>query len=369
MKERNNGRIVWIILGILFFLGLCWIFRTIIAYLIISVVIGFIGDPVVELLRKVRIGRFRLPTWFCALFTLSLLISLFVGFFWLLGPVIASEIEVIMNMDIDSASIALNEKLQSFSLWLDNLGLEFDAVSLYETAMESAQSLLSLDTVKDTLNSVFGFLTSLSAAVFSVLFISFFFLKDGSLFHKIVFTLTPDKYMEKVKNILIRSHKLLTRYFVGVFLQTLIMMIMLGLGLFLFGVENAFIIAVFGGLVNVIPYLGPFLSIAFGLFIGLTTGLSIDPEMSLTNLGLKIIGVHMVALTIDAFLVQPLILGNSVKAHPLEIFIVILAAGTVGGILGMVLALPLYSILRIVASEFFAQFKIVESLTRRIDEH
>jgi predicted PurR-regulated permease PerM len=368
MKEKSTSRWLWILFGILVFLTLCWVFRTIIAYVIVSIVIGFMGDPVVTFLRRIKIGRFQLPTWFCALFTLALFISLFIGFFWVLAPVIASEVEVIMNMDVDSASLALDEKLDSFSSWLNNLGLEFDAVAIYETAMERAQSLLSLDTVKDTLNGVVGFLSSLSAAIFSVLFISFFFLKDGSLFHKMVFTLTPDKYMMKVKSVLIRSHKLLTRYFVGVFLQTLIMMLMLGIGLFLFGVENAFIIAVFGGLVNVIPYLGPFISIAFGLFIGLTTGLSIDPAMSLTSLGLKIIGVHMVALAIDAFLVQPLILGNSVRAHPLEIFLVILAAGTVGGILGMVLALPLYSILRIVASEFFAQFKVVESLTRRIDE-
>ncbi|MDZ4752699.1 MAG: AI-2E family transporter [Flavobacteriales bacterium] len=368
MKEGRNTRYGLIILGLIILIVLGWVFRTIIAYVIISIVIGFMGDPIVSRLKRIRMGRFRLPSWLCALITLSLFIGFVGGFFWILGPVIADEIEILMNMDTSQVSVLLDQKLASFSLWMDNLGLDFDAASLYKTAMISAQNTLSVDSVKSTLNEIFRIVSSILAGVFSVMFISFFFLKDVSLFHKMVFTLTPDKYIENAKNILIRSHKLLTRYFVGIFLQTVIMMVILGLGLYFLGVENAFIIAVFGGLVNVIPYLGPFVSIGFGLFVGLTSGLSINPEVSLAVLSVKILVVHLFAFGVDSFLVQPLILGESVKAHPLEIFIVILAAGTLGGIMGMVLALPLYSILRIVASEFFVQFKIVETLTRRIDQ-
>jgi predicted PurR-regulated permease PerM len=72
---------------------------------------------------------------------------------------------------------------------------------------------------------------------------------------------------------------------------------------------------------------------------------------------------------LDAFLIQPNLLGNSVKAHPLEIFLVILIFGTLGGIVGMLLAIPVYTILRVVAKEFLSEYKVVRELTNHLDEN
>jgi len=87
-------------------------------------------------------------------------------------------------------------------------------------------------------------------------------------------------------------------------------------------------------------------------------------DVDLVTLVVKVLSVFVVAQQIDGFVVQPLVLGTSVKAHPLEIFIVVLAAGTIGGVLGMVLAIPSYTILRVIAREFLSEFKVVDSLTR-----
>ncbi|MEY3397661.1 MAG: hypothetical protein RL220_255 [Bacteroidota bacterium] len=368
MKNIPPLRLAYAVIALLILGGLCYVFRTVIAYIVISVVIGFIGDPLVSLLRRVRIGRFILPSWLCAMLTLFAFLGLIAGLFWIVAPVMAQEVNFLLSMDTVQISMSVEDKLGGISEWLNNLGWELDLAALMDTSIRKVQDMLSFENLQTALSGFIGFLSSFFAGVFSVLFISFFFLKDGSLFYKMVFTLTPDKYMDNVKSILQKSHRLLTRYFAGLFIQSLLMMLMLGIGLSVFGVKNAIIIAVFGGLVNVIPYLGPILAIVFSLFIGLTTGLSLDPGISLTTLALKITAVHIVALSLDAFLVQPLVLGSSVKAHPLEIFLVILAAGTVGGVVGMILALPVYTILRIVAGEFFTQFKVVESLTRGMNE-
>jgi predicted PurR-regulated permease PerM len=205
------------------------------------------------------------------------------------------------------------------------------------------------------------------AGFFSVLFMSFFFLKDGSLFFKMVFSVTPDRYMASVKNILSHSHRMLSRYFAGLFIQALIMMTMVSLGLWALGIQNALLIGVFAGLANVVPYLGPLIAAGFGLFVGVTSGLAVDPSVAMTGLILRIVAVFSVAQFLDNWFVQPAIVGSSVRVHPLELFIVLLASSTIGGMLGMALALPVYTILRIVAREFFTEFKAVESLTRDIN--
>jgi predicted PurR-regulated permease PerM len=140
------------------------------------------------------------------------------------------------------------------------------------------------------------------------------------------------------------------------------------LSLWIIGVENALLIGVFAGLINIIPYVGPLLGGAFGLIVAITTGLHSDPNIDVWMLSIKVISVFIVAQQVDGFVVQPLVLGNSVKAHPLEVFIVVLGAGTLGGITGMILALPVYTIFRVVAREFLSEFKWVESLTRELSE-
>jgi predicted PurR-regulated permease PerM len=79
-----------------------------------------------------------------------------------------------------------------------------------------------------------------------------------------------------------------------------------------------------------------------------------------------VIGVFAAANLIDNTVLQPLIYSNSVKAHPVEIFLVILIAGSLAGIPGMILAIPTYTMLRVIAKEFLSQFKVVQSLTRNI---
>lgn len=171
-----------------------------------------------------------------------------------------------------------------------------------------------------------------------------------------------------MKNILEHSHHLLRRFFVGVCIQSLVMATMIGVGMSVLGVKNAVLIGLFAGIVNVIPYLGPLLGATFGIIIAVTTGVYQDPSLDIVSCMLKVGSVFIVAQQIDGFVIQPLVLGNSVKAHPLEIFIVVLAAGTIGGIVGMIIAIPSYTILRVVAREFLSEFKLVESLTRAISE-
>ena len=202
-------------------------------------------------------------------------------------------------------------------------------------------------------------------AVFSILFMTFFFLKDSNLFYKIIIALTPDSQVEHIKNIMVSSAKLLTRYFSGLIVQVAIVTIMVSSGLALIGVKNALILGVIAGILNLIPYIGPLFGTGLGLLIVVTTfeggSSGLLPEVGLVAL------VYLVTQLVDNFITQPVLFSNTVKAHPLEIFIVISMA-SLGGVTGMILAVPGYTLLRIIANEFLSGHKVVDALTQNIEE-
>jgi predicted PurR-regulated permease PerM len=200
--------------------------------------------------------------------------------------------------------------------------------------------------------------------IFSIVFMTFFFLKDGALFKNMIEAITPDELMPKVQSIMERTSQLLTRYFGGLVLQVTIVTGIVSVGLELIGANHAFLIGMLAGLCNLVPYLGPLAGTALG--VALVT-LSASGELTASSSLLwGTLGVFAVAQLVDNFFTQPVVFANRVHAHPLEIFIVISIAGTAAGVLGMILAVPGYTLFRIVAQELFSGFKVIDRLTKNL---
>ncbi|MEZ4688609.1 MAG: AI-2E family transporter, partial [Bacteroidia bacterium] len=210
------------------------------------------------------------------------------------------------------------------------------------------------------LNNVGSFIGNFFVAFFAVSFISFFFLKESQLIGQIIYTLTPKGYESRAESILEKLKPLLSRYFLGVLFEVLLVGGLLSLGLSIIGVPNALFIGFFAGMLNVIPYVGPIIGAVLGLFFATLASLEIGFSRELFFLLTKVATVFAIVQLIDNLVFQPLIYSSSVKAHPLEIFIVILMAGTLAGPLGMIAAIPVYTIFRAVAQEFLSEFKIVK---------
>lgn len=338
-------------LGAAAFLGVLYIFRTILIYLVIAVVVSFIGDPIVELLRKLKWKKFQLPRSIAAVITLVFFLTVLAGVVALFAPLVAKEIAYFSSINPDVIVNGVQTRLGGLSAWLDGLGLELNSATIYDYALQKAREIMSLEGVTGVVTDVFSIIGNFITGFLAVLFMSFFFLKDSSLFTKIVFRLTPEEHREIAKKIISHSHKMLTRFFVGLLFQTLIMMVMVSVGCVIVGIPNALLIGIFAGLANIVPYVGPLVAMAFGLVVGCSTGLAADPNAVLTVLGVKIISVFLLAQIIDAWLVQPFVLGSSVDTHPLELFVLLLAAATIGGIAAMAIALPTYVIIRIIVGE------------------
>jgi predicted PurR-regulated permease PerM len=210
---------------------------------------------------------------------------------------------------------------------------------------------------------------TLGVGLFCVMFIAFFFIKSDGLFSKIVCALVPDKYEEKASKATANIEYLLSRYFFGIVCEILLVALLDFLGLWAvarLGFSTALGIGFMCGIMNVIPYVGPWLGGALGTVLGISLKYSQAVALGGTfNFWVTLIILiccFVFTQWIDNFGLQPLIYSTSIKSTPLEIFIVIILAGKIGGILGMVAAVPAYTVIRVVAAEFFSDVKAVRRL-------
>ena len=141
------------------------------------------------------------------------------------------------------------------------------------------------------------------------------------------------------------------------------------LGMFIIarlGFKYSIGIAFITGIFNVIPYVGPMIGGIIGVVLALTVkyvcAASLGAAVSFPVFVAMLVAIFVVTQMIDNYLFQPFIYSNSIKAHPLEIFLVFLAAGQMGGMLGMLVAIPAYTVARVFALKFLGNFKPVRRL-------
>ncbi len=355
-------------LGVLVLLGLAYYFSDIVTYILIAWVLSMLGNPLVLFFQsRIRIGRFRMGSSVAAMLTIVIFYTSILGIMWLFVPTIVEQARNLANVDY----YALGEKLREPFAHLDTQMHQIGMLGTGESLATKTQEILSRwfkpTLIGDFLESFIGVAGNLMVTVASVTFILFFFLKENNLFLDIVHALVPNEQEIKVQSAVNESSEVLTKYFRGLLIQMLAFSTMTTIVLWVIGNKNAMLIGSVGGVLNVIPYVGTILGIGFGIFITISSNLDTDFALMMPML-LKVAATFIIIHVIDSNLLGPLILSKSVQAHPLEIFIVILAAAKIGGITGMLIGIPVYTVLRIIAREFFSEFKIVQRLTDHLDE-
>ena len=349
-------------------LFLVWYFSAVVAYILTSAVLAMIGKPMTDMLCRIHIGRTKspFPKWLAALCTLLTIWIVIIGVFALFVPIVFQKINEFSSLDIPHIINSFYEPLMSFEHFIKHtFALDDDSFSIINAISDQIKPLLDVNVINKLLSSIVNTVSDAVIAAFSISFITFFFLKESSLFYDMVIIMFPKKYEENISRALDSITKLLIRYFTGIVAESSIMTILVSIGLLIFGFpwHDALIIAMFVGVLNVIPYLGPIIGIAIGIFIGVVGSPS---DLSVFALVLRIGGTILVAQGIDNFLLQPLLYSQRAKAHPLEIFLVILIAGSLAGVVGMLLAIPAYNVIRVFAKEFFYNFRVVQKLTEHI---
>ena len=346
--------------------ALLWYFRQTVVYILVSAVLAIVGRPLVSLLCKIRVKRFSLPRWLAAAITLVLLWVVIGGLLSLIVPLVAGKIYELSSLDLRSALEGVEAPLSRLQSYISTIFvLPETHFSLSEVIVSTLRQFLNYDTVNAVVSSIINTGMSAVIVVFSVSFITFFFLKEDGLFSAMVSAIFPDKYSENVHRAIDKVSLLLSRYFTGLLTESLIISSIIAIVLLLFGMqwENACFVAVIMGMLNVIPYAGPAVGVLVSIFIGIVSpieGCTIAYTLAV------ILGTICAVKGIDDFVLQPTIYSSKVSAHPLEIFIVILMAGSVGGIVGLLVAVPSYTVLRVFAKEFFSEVSLVRKLTKEI---
>jgi len=324
------------------------------------------GRPLVDLLSRIRIKNWVFPRALSALFTLIIIWGLIILFFIIFIPLITKQINYFSTIESEKIVQLVEQPIK----YIENLFKSFnrsinEELSIQDFINQKVSEVLNINMIQNFLSSVIGILGNIVVAIFSISFITFFFLKDQHLFFESILMWVPDKYTDNFTRALYSIKNLLTRYFIGVVIQCTCIMIMIDIGMTIAGIDfqQALVMGLILGILNVIPYIGPWL----GLFVALIMGLAshINQDFSTVVVPLIYYMTVVVGLTqlTDNIIFQPIIFSNSVRAHPLEIFIVVLAAGFAAGIPGMILGIPAYTVMRVFAREFFYSFKPIQKIT------
>ncbi len=366
---QTNSRTIWIVILSALGLYLLYYFSDLVSFILASWVLSMLGQPLMKLfLEKLKLNKFSYGTSVAAVLTIFLYIMaiLLIGILFI--PIIIEQASHLANIDYNKIGASLQPPITYINNELQSLGLISSEQSVMDQIIEVVQKWFKPERVSNIFGSIIQIGSNLTLAVGSIIFITFFFLQESGLFQEYLVAIVPKRHEEKISHILSDASRLLRRYFSGILIQGSIFCLISYIALTLFGVRNALLIGFFGGLMNVIPYVGPIIGMVFAAFITLTGYVGADFGQVILPLCIKAIGSVFIAQVIDNWLVQPFLFSKTVKAHPLEIFLVILIAAKIGGITGMILAIPAYTVLRVVARAFLSEYKIVKKITEDMVE-
>ncbi|WP_190808423.1 AI-2E family transporter [Flagellimonas sp. S3867] len=363
-KIIANGiiRAVAIITGVVLLGYFLFKIQSVLAYLAIAAVIALLGRPIVLFLRR----KLKFPNTLAVIVTMVLMLAIFMGILALFIPLISEQSKNLSLLDIEALKADVNtlylQILEYFGATSDNVNDLIQDSDLEKNVLEG----LDLGFIPNFLNSFVNTLSSFSIGLFSVLFISFFFLKDSKLFQNGMLIFVPDNKESNLVKSVDKINGLLSRYFAGILLQLFILFVIYTIALLIVGVENAIVIAFLCALFNIIPYIGPIIGGAIMITLTMTSFLGADFSTVILPKALYVLLGLTIGQLIDNFFSQPFIFSTSVKSHPLEIFLVIIIAGLVFGVVGMVVAVPGYTAIKVILKEFLAENTFVKKLTKNL---
>ncbi|MDG1039563.1 MAG: AI-2E family transporter [Polaribacter sp.] len=357
-KNVSNGilRALGILLGIGVLAYFLYAIQSVLIYVIIAAVISLIAKPIIGFLQK----KLKFPNTLSVVSTMVLFVGIIVGIIRMFIPLVIEQGE--------SLSLLQTDKL------LQNLQDVINQVNAYFTSkninllseLKNVDFLSGFQAIPNLLNYLVGALGSLSVGLFSVLFISFFFMKDSKLLMNAALTIIPNKSENKFSKSTAIINKLLSRYFIGLVLQITILFILYTITLLIFGIKNAVVIAFLCALLNLIPYIGPMIGAVIMFLLSMSSNLGSDFQTTVLPTTTYVMIGYFIAQLVDNFFSQPFIFSKTTKSHPLEIFLVIIIGGLLFGVVGMITAVPLYTALKVILKTFLSDNKIVKSLTKDI---
>jgi predicted PurR-regulated permease PerM len=332
--------------------------KAVLIYIVVALILTLIGNPILDFFKQ----KLKFNHTAATVATLTLFLLLILGLLSMFIPLIVAQGENLSLLNTSEIEKSTLELIQKIAAFLDSHSI--DSSRLFKEA--NISSKINFSFIPELFNSIILTISSFGIGLASVLFIAFFFLKDRLMFIVSAKSLMPDAQEDKILNSLHKINHLLSRYFIGLLLQLLIVFILYLIVLLIFGVDNAILIAFLCAVLNIVPYIGPLIASVVAAVLTMLGNLGGDFQTQILPVTIYVmIGFWMVQL-IDNNVSSPLIFSKSVSSHPLEIFLVVLITGFLFGIVGMIIAIPFYTILKVFGKEFFPDNKIIQLLTKKL---
>lgn len=349
---------VGVISGIALLLYFLYQIQAVIIYVVVALVTTLIGIPILNFFQR----KLKFNNIFATIATVFIFVLILAGFIMMFIPLVSSQGENLSLLQTRQIEDNITELISKIGVFLESHHI--DSTNLMKEA--NITSKINFAFIPNFLNMILGTIGSFGVGLASVLFITFFFLKDRMLFVRGAKKIIPDSHEEQILNSLEKINHLLTRYFIGLLLQLFIIFILYLIVLVIFGVQNALVIAFLCAVLNIIPYIGPLIGSILAAILTMISNIGSDFQTEILPTTIYVMIGFWIVQIIDNNVSSPMIFSNSVNSHPLEIFLVILIAGSLFGILGMIIAVPVYTILKVIGKEFFPENKIIQLLTKNI---
>ena len=349
-------RAIGIVLCILLLGYFLYIIQSVIVYIIIAGILSLIARPIIIFLRR----KLKFSNTIAVIATMFLMLSLLTGLVFLFIPLILEQGKSLSLLEVDELQENVQQIFNQTTAYFSSKGI--DVLSELKNIDFAAQ----FKEIPNLLNAVLEAVGSLSVGLFSVLFISFFFMKDSQLLKNGVMTIIPNGTEGRFSKSLETINDLLSKYFIGLLFQITILFVFYTIILLVFDIHNAVVIAFLCTLLNLIPYVGPMIGAVIMFVLSMTSNIGLDFQTEILSTSLWILFWYLIAQLVDNFVSQPLIFSKTTKSHPLEIFLIIIIGGLLFGVVGMITAVPLYTALKVILKEFLSENKIVKSITKDI---
>jgi len=354
-----NGilRALGIVTGGLLLVFLLYKAQSVIIYLILAIILSLIGRPIVDLLTN----RLKFPNIIAVISTMAIFILAILGIISMFIPLVQEQGHNISLLNTEELRNRILNLFQEMDLFFASR-----KINLFGE-LKNIDLTSEISSIPSLLNSLMSVVGTFSMGLFSVLFITFFFLMDRHLLPNFFLFITPHRNEHKTLNSLTKINNLLSRYFIGLIIQISILFTIYSITLLIFDIKSAVVIAFLCALLNLIPYLGPIIGGVLIILLTMTSSLEYDFQTHIIPVTTYVLMGYIFAQIIDNFFSQPIIFSKSVKSHPLEIFLVIVTAGFLLGVTGMIFAVPLYTVIKVVLKEFLSDNQFVKSITKGLD--
>ncbi|MCR1902071.1 AI-2E family transporter [Ligilactobacillus apodemi] len=315
---------------------------TLFAPVLIAGFLFYALNPLVNLLTKIHYKRFRIGRTLAVTIVFVLLIGLIGLSVSYLVPRVTYQVEQLVlktpaylkEVQVYLTDLAKDAKPPS---WAENI----DFSKYIKNIENSLNGILKgfMGSFTSGIGSMVGAITSITVTIITVPFVLFYMLKDGPKLLPTIKKMLPESRAEVIGDLLTKMSDTIAKYISGQVIECLFVGTFSAIGYGLVGIPYALLIGIFAGITNIIPYIGP--------YIGLIPAIFVAFSMSFKTVVLVII-VCIVVQQIDGNLVYPNVIGKSLNIHPLTIIMILLAAGNIAGLLGMILAIPLYAVTKVV---------------------